>query len=86
MTLMAVLLLLQAAAAPSPCTPTSAVSVAASELCQAEQAVSAADALPKGSADRIRRLEDAAQHYRRAVDRASEADGKQHALDALADV
>jgi TonB family protein len=83
---MAMLVLLQAAAAPSPCTQTGAASVGASDLCQAEQAVRAADGLPKGSVERLRRLEDAAQHYRRAADLTSDVDGKQRALDALADL
>jgi len=86
MMLMAGLLLLQAAAASSGCTQTGVASVGVSELCQAEQAVRVADGLPKGSAERVRRLEDAAQHYRRAVDLASDLDGKQRALDALADL
>jgi len=86
MTLIAVLWLLQAAAPAAACTQAGVASVAASELCQAEQSARAADGLPKGSAERTRRLEDAAQHYRRAVDLASDVDGRQRALDALADL
>ncbi|HEY7170215.1 MAG TPA: energy transducer TonB [Vicinamibacterales bacterium] len=70
----AVLLLLQTAPPASACTQVSTTSAAASELCQGEQA------------SRNRRWPEAAQHYRRAVDLASDAEGKQRALDALADV
>jgi TonB family protein len=85
MPILAVLLLLQTPP-PSGCTQTSAASAAASEFCQGEQAVRAADGAAKGSADRTRRLEEAARHYRRAVDLASDVDGKQRALEALADL
>src|SRR5215471_18350810 len=70
----AVLLLLQIAPSASPCTQLRTTSAAASPLCQGTQAA------------RSRRWQEAAQHYRRAVDLVSDADGKQRALDALADV
>jgi hypothetical protein len=81
-----VLLLLQTSPPPSACTSVSATSAAASELCQGEQAGSAANAAPKGSAERNGRLQEASQHYRRSVDLASDVDAKQRALDALADL
>src|SRR3954453_20226913 len=86
MPLVVVLLLLQTSSPPSACTSASATSAAASELCQGEQAGRAANAAPKGSTARNGHLDEAARHYRRAVDLASQGDGKERALDALADL
>jgi TonB family protein len=79
-----------AAQVPTPSAPGQSACVqaltdaAASEMCSGEQAGRLAGAAPKESPERTRQLEAAADHYRRAVDLASQAETKARALDLLA--
>jgi TonB family protein len=79
-----------AAQVPTPSAPPQSACLqaltdaAASEMCLGEQAARLAGAAPKESSERTRQLEGAAEHYRRAVDLASQAEAKARALDLLA--
>jgi TonB family protein len=73
--------------APSPCVEalTSATDVAVGQFCTAEDLLKSADALPKDSQERSRRLEQAALAYRRAVSLSTNPDTRSRALNRLAD-
>jgi TonB family protein len=62
------------------------MSPTASEICLGEEQVRLADKAEKGSPDRARHWEQAAEHYRRAVTLASSIETKARALNAIVEV
>lgn len=59
-------------------------SATAGEVCLGEEQLKRADGSPKGSRERLRYLEVAVEHYRKAINLASSGDTKSRGLDALA--
>lgn len=70
----------QASACTSPAAPGD---VATSQLCVAEQAMQAGNAAPKGTRERTRQFEAAAEAFRRAIGLSSSAETKVRALSVL---
>ena len=60
-----------------------ALAGASKEFCLGDEQVRLADAAPKGSAQRSRRLQTAAAHYRKAASRTSNFELAERALDTL---